>query len=236
MKRLFFYLMIFSMVLAGSGCVQCVDGEGHIVSVTRSIKPFTKLELNMNAHVEVGVTSKATMQIHAQKNIAELITTKVEGDKLVIETSKCLGNYEPVLIHVFTTALEEIEVNGSGTVKSRHPVTVNKIEFEVDGSGKIFADVYANKVEAEVDGSGEVVINGTVNSQKIEIEGSGFVQTTGLKADDTAVEINGSGRAEVSSLNTLNVSIRGSGRVIYSGDPKVESKISGSGSVSRMRR
>jgi hypothetical protein len=195
---------------------------------------FKKLELEINAHVDVGVTSKTTMQIHAQKNIADIITTEVRGDKLVISSSRCFSNTEAIHIKVFTTELEGIKVEGVGTVRTMNPIIVDEIEFEVEGSGEIFADVYANSVKSEIEGSGEIVVNGTTSSQKVKIEGSGTYQAIGLRANDSKVKIEGSGKAQISSIDILNIVINGSGSLIYSGNPSISSEISGSGTVSKI--
>lgn len=237
MNRLFLFLFLFVLLISfvGYGCIHCMDGKGHIISESRSVKPFKNLKLNIAADVEVGIASRPAMQIHAQKNIGAMITTKVNGDWLVIDAKDCIGQAEPVMIKVYTSALEKIEINGSGSVQTKQPVVVNKIKFEVNGSGNIYGDVYANEVDVLIRGSGGVVINGTASRQHIKIEGSGICQSIGLKVDDTEVNINGSGKAEVSSLNTLKVRVKGSGDVIYSGNPDINYDVSGSGSVSRMR-
>jgi predicted small secreted protein len=227
-------VIVMSVVLVLTGCQNCIDGQGNIETQTRSIDSFSKLEVNINADIEIGVTSKNTMQIHAQKNVIDAITTKVKGDKLIIDASPCLGNTEPVQIKLFTTRLEEIEMNGSGMVKTLHPVTTGDIELELNGSGKLFADVYANKVEVELNGSGEIIVNGTTNKQKVEIEGSGNYRALGLRAFETEAKIEGSGIAHISSLNKLNIKITGSGEVIYSGNPELKTKITGSGKATKM--
>ncbi len=238
MKRIYFLsLVLLSIcgVISLSGCNEaCIDGQGQIVSVNRTVEKFSELELNIEADVEIGIASKTVMQIHAQPNVVKAITTKIKDGKLIIDASPCLNSVEPIRIKIFTSSLEEIEVNGSGMVKTTGPVTVGDIEFEVKGSGKIFADVYANKVEVEVKGSGEVVVNGTANKQDVEIKGSGNYRGFGLGTNDTKVEIDGSGKAEISAHNNLDAKINGSGGVVYAGSPKLKVKVNGTGKVTKM--
>ena len=235
MKKLLPLLIFIFPLFFITGCFNCIDGTGHIGTENREIKKFTKLELDIPADVEIGISSKTVLRIHAQQNVSGAITTEVKGDKLVISSSRCLGDIEPVRINIFTEDIEEIEINSSGTVKTKHPITLDKIKLEVEGSGEIFADVYANVVTTEIEGSGNIVVNGTTSSQKIKIEGSGSYKAFGLRSYDAKVKIEGSGDAEISVSNFLNAIIEGSGSVIYSGTPKVTSKVSGSGSVTKMQ-
>ena len=235
MKKLFAFIVMLPFIFGVNGCMDCVDGSGHITTETRQIKPFRKIELKIPAFVEVGEVSKTLIRINAQENILKLITTKVVGEKLVIDASRCIGSAEEIQIAVFTPSLEELQVKGSGIIKTKHPIVADKLKLEVKGSGKIFADTYANDVVAAIKGSAEIVVNGTTVKQKIKIEGSGYYNAMGLKAYETKINITGSGKAEVSSLNVLDVKIEGSGEVVYSGDPKISTKIEGSGTVYKMR-
>jgi len=238
MKKKYFiavsFLMIF-YVIVFSGCRQCIDGRGGIIPQSRKIEKFSEIVLNINADVEVGISSKTVMQIHAQSNVADAITTKVKGDKLIIDAAPCLGNVEPVHIKVFTTELTGIIVNGSGMVKTINPVVVGDIELDLNGSGQIFADIYTNRIDVDLNGSGQIIVNGTSNKQKVEISGSGSYKGLGLRADESRVELSGSGKAEVSSLNSLAVDVEGSGEVFYSGDPRLKSKVTGSGNVTKLK-
>jgi len=231
---LFSSLVLVWMILLSGCTADCIDGQGKIVSYTRHPDSFTEIELNIEADVEIGIASKTVMQIHAQPNVMKAITTEVRGGKLIIDASSCLGNTEPIQIKVFTNELTEIEVNGSGMVKTMNPVYVGDIEIEVSGSGKIFADVHANETNVDIGGSGEVIINGSTNKQNIEISGSGVYLGLGLRCNETKIEMSGSGKAEVSTLNKLKVDISGSGEVIYAGNPKIKSEISGSGKLTKM--
>ena len=227
-------LSIFLLTLFLSGCHQCIDGSGSIEVQSRKIEPFSEIVLNINADVEIGISSKTVMQIHAQRNVTGAITTRVKGDKLIIDAAPCLGNVEPVQIKVFTTELSGITVNGSGMVKTMNPVVVGDFELELNGSGQIFADIYANKMKANLDGSGEIIVNGTTNKQKVESSGSGSYKGLGLKANESRVTLSGSGTAEVSSLNSLVVDVEGSGEVIYAGNPRLKTEVTGSGKVTKM--
>jgi len=225
---IFFYLMVLS------GCQQCVDGRGSIEVQSRKVEPFSEIVLNINADVEIGISSKTVMQIHAQRNVTDVITTEVKGDKLIIDAAPCIGNAEPIHIKVFTTNLTGITVTGSGMVKTMNPVVVGDIELELNGSGQIFADIYANKMKVNLDGSGEIIVNGTTNKQKVESSGSGSYKGLGLRANESRVTLSGSGTAEVSSLNSLVVDVEGSGEVVYSGNPRLKTNVTGSGKVTKM--
>jgi hypothetical protein len=233
-KRLFLAVFLI-LILIATSCAPCVQGEGHPVPESKKIKPFTTLILNVDADVEIGVASKPVMQLHAQKNIAEKILIQQKGDRLIIDADGCIRPSDPLFIKLFTPSLEKIEVNGSGTVRTKQPVITNVIQFILNGSGKIMADVYANKVVVRLNGSGEVVVNGTSVGESVVVRGSGMCHTLGLRAEEVQVMIKGSGTVKVSAMDSLKTSINGSGKLIYSGTPVLDKEIKGSGTIEPLK-
>ncbi len=238
MKKIVIYAtMLFTAlgITLLTSCNSCIDGAGHVENQTRNMAPFTEIVLNINADVIVDLASKTTMQIHAQQNVLEAITTRVKRGKLIIDASPCLGKTDPILIKVFTPNIKKLTLNGSGMIKTANPMTLGKMQIDVSGSGKIFADIHANVVKTDISGSGEVIVNGSANEQEIEVMGSGSFMGLGMRTNKAVVELSGSGKVEVSAANRLTVEVAGSGEVVYAGNPKVKTEITGSGTVMKMK-
>ena len=73
---------------------------------------------------------------------------------------------------------------------------------------------------------------GSADNFQVNIYASGSVKSFGFAAQQTVVNIEGSGNAEVTVLQNLNATIKGSGNVYYKGNPaSINSKITGSGQV-----
>jgi len=235
-KILFPFIMVTALwwITLLTGCNSCVDGTGHVENQTRTVAPFSEIVLNINADVVVEVVAKTTMQIHAQRNILDLITTRVKGKKLIIDASQCLGNTDPILIKVFTPNLYKLTVNGSGMIKTANPVTLGEMSLSMSGSGKIYADIHANIVNTKLSGSGDIIVNGSANKQNIDLKGSGNFKGLGMRTNSVEVDLSGSGKVAVSATNKLVVKLSGSGEVVYAGDPKGKTEVIGSGKVTKM--
>ncbi len=237
MRKLFFVVVMVFMALwmtVLTGCNSCIDGTGHVVNQTRNMPAFTEIVVNINADVVVDVASKTTMQLHAQQNVLDAITTRVKGKKLIIDASPCLGQTDPVLIKVFTPDIQRLTLNGSGMIKTANPLTLGEMRLKLSGSGKIFADVHVNVVKSQLDGSGDIIVNGSANKQEVAVNGSGNFKGLGIRSNSAKVKLSGSGKVEVSAINKLVVALTGSGEVVYSGNPKVKTEVVGSGKVTKM--
>jgi hypothetical protein len=102
------------------------------------------------------------------------------------------------------------------------------------GSGDIDADgIEADSFEIRSDGSADFDLDGKVGQLAVDIDGSGGAELGGLAARDARVAVSGSGDVEVRADERLDVDVEGSGDVRYHGDPALTQQVEGSGELSR---
>jgi hypothetical protein len=236
MTNSYLLVLLFGVLLAGfTSCnMNCLEGEGPVVSATRDVIDFSRLEVNVPAEVTVLIGSEPAVRIEAQKNVIEVVSAKVNGSTLVIKSSPCVSTDEVFRISVTTDELSAISVNGSGTVTSQGMLKTNKMSIQINGSGDARITVDADHIDAGINGSGDIYLNGTAKDLEVGINGSGDVKGRELNTMNADVNINGSGDVEVKVSEKLSVDIAGSGNVRYSGNPNVKSSVKGSGEVSNL--
>ena len=104
--------------------------------------------------------------------------------------------------------------------------------LNVSGSGDIKIGLESPEVESTITGSGSITLDGRTKNFDASITGSGDFKCSGLKSENTNVDITGSGSARVFASVFLKARTRGSGDIVYSGNPgSTDIKKSGSGSV-----
>jgi len=84
---------------------------------------------------------------------------------------------------------------------------------------------------AVISGSGGIALKGKAQNFEGFISGSGHIDAFGLVSTEAQVTISGSGNCEVNVADFLQVTSTGSGNVYYSGSPRINSRINGSGDV-----
>ena len=125
--------------------------------------------------------------------------------------------------------------NGWGGNSASVDVAVPELTaIAVGGSGDIEADgISADAFELVSDGSADIALTGTARQLAVELEGSGDADLAGLAAREAEVRVSGSGNAEVRADDRLDATVEGSGDVKYPGDPEVDEHVDGSGDLSR---
>ncbi len=212
-----------------------VIGSGNLISETREISYFDKVELKYIGNIYVTQGETNTLRIEAEDNILSLLSTEVVDNELVINKERYTLTWiiknKPINIYVTMKDVNELVVLGSGNIISNSLIETDVLKLKISGSGNINVNTNTDYLETGISGSGRITVNGIANTHNLYISGSGDVDALDLFTNNTNVMISGSGDAKVNAIDELNIKISGSGNLQYTGDPKVSTNISGSGTV-----
>ncbi|MNV34669.1 hypothetical protein D3C71_1260960 [compost metagenome] len=210
-----------------------IKGKGETVTETRNLSGFNKISLSINADVIYVQDSVYFVEISAQQNVLNVITTEINAGNLKIESSRWIRKHDGIKIKIHSPDLRAMDLSGSGNMESSSDILTTGLELNVSGSGNItLASVHSNELEVKISGSGNIsVSSGEVTNQKATISGSGNVKMSDLTANNSDAKISGSGSISIWAVDQLKATISGSGDIRYKGNPIVNTNISGSGSV-----
>ena len=136
------------------------------------------------------------------------------------------------MISIYVPYFSQLETYGSSEIYGESQFQQNgNMALRSFGSGNIDMYVAVDNLDVLVSGSGDIYLEGLADNVDIDITGSGWARTFNLPADFSNVRITGSGSAEVTCDNDLDVNISGSGDVFYKGHPQINSTITGSGKL-----
>ncbi|MES2374421.1 MAG: head GIN domain-containing protein [Bacteroidota bacterium] len=239
MKKLFLATaLLISLSSFAQWPWQKVEGNGNLKKETRPASGYTAISSSGSWDVMVAYGESNSIQVEADENLLEYISTKVENGKLSIKTTKNvnLRTKNRITIYVSLTRLTAISLSGSGDIIGEGKFTNDgNTDFSVSGSGSIKMTVNKlGKVEVGVSGSGNVRLSGSANSVEARISGSGNADCSNLICDDAYAHISGSGNIKLNANRAIDANISGSGNVSYKGSASdVKKHVSGSGRLSR---
>lgn len=245
---------------------------------TRKVSGFSTIDFRIPGKLYLRQEGSEKVEIEASKDLLSRIETKVEGSKLIISTP---GKFtwrsgdDNIKVYVSIRTLEGLSVSGSGDILGEGKFSAQDVELRVSGSGSLklaleaTGEVDANvsgsgqlmiegrsagfeshvsgsgrvglnmtvagKADFDISGSGQIDAGGRSDSAEIDISGSGKVLAADMQTKRCDVKITGSGDVEIHVLEELDSRISGSGSVSYKGNPsKVNNNASGSGTVRKM--
>lgn len=237
MKLLKSSFLLLTTALCISSCMDCIKGDGNIVTIDRTseITEFNEIELNGSYSMEITQDSAFSILLDGDENILHAITTKVVDGKLIVESrsGKCFSSGSTILIRVSLPNLSYVELNGSGNINC-DSLRAEKLSVLIAGSGNFrFSKLNTQSLDAKITGSGNLNFSGKANETNYRIDGSGNIRSFNLEQNNSVVEINGSGNVYVSFLESLTGVINGSGNVFYKTTTgQINITVNGSGKVS----
>jgi hypothetical protein len=189
-------------------------GSGVPASQARELAPFDAVELAGSNEVTIRVGGEQSVVVHADDNLLDRVTTRVDDRKLVIGNEG--GGFttrNPIRVDVVVPAVHGLALSGSGTIDAEG-IDVDELTVVLSGSGVVSASGCARRVEVKLNGSGDAKLQRVV-------------------AQEAHANLSGSGRIAVNATESLEASVPGTGSIEYSGNPpQVRTSVDGVGSVS----
>jgi len=212
-----------------------MEGNGKMATRTAKFSEITAINLSVSADVKLVADSSGTVKIEGESNIIKAIILEQQGTKLRITSEPCFSTNKPVTITIPMKLVTDLQINGSGSIKSESKMAASDLELGINGSGDIDLEVNAANVMSNINGSGNIILKGAAQRHKIEVNGSGNMDAENFPTGNVGITVNGSGDCKVMATTALSIKIRGSGNVYYSGAPDISSEIKGSGSLQKLK-
>jgi hypothetical protein len=208
------------------------SGEGPLVRKSLDLPAISGIDLAVSGNVYVRQGSSQSVEVEAQANIIELLSKDVSNGNWRINFTENVRDYGRLNVYITMVDLKMLAVSGSGNLRAETPILAEEaVKLIISGSGDIQATLEAKSAMAVISGSGGIALKGKVQNFEGFISGSGHIDAFGLVSTEAQVTISGSGNCEVNVADFLQVTSTGSGNVYYSGSPRINSRINGSGDV-----
>ncbi|HEX8656054.1 MAG TPA: head GIN domain-containing protein [Hymenobacter sp.] len=207
---------------------------------TRTVGPFTEVNLGGSAHVVLKQGSPQSVVVEASPEALADFETVVEDKQLHLRYRRDKkggnwGSYKdrgPVTVYVTAPTLTALRVGGSGKLEVEGPLQADNMTLAMAGSGDLrVPQLTASRLETALAGSGNVLVGGNCPSQEVRLSGSGNVKARDLKTKTCKVRISGSGNAHVYASEAVEADISGSGNVAVAGGGRLSSSTRGSGRI-----
>lgn len=218
-------------------------------TVTLEMEPFDKIELAIDAELEISEGNEQSVTITGPQSIIDEINTDIWDSKWEIKLPNnqwAKQSSANIKIKVTVQSLEVIGVSGNGYVEGKGRFSkVSKRTLAVSGNGKItfkgdadythialsgsgYMDIESNgdMINCALSGSGNIDLNGTTKDLKIAASGSGSIGGPNLKTNTCNVVISGSSVTTAHVVKSANMIVSGSGYLAYKGNPKITKKSS----------
>jgi hypothetical protein len=239
MKKSYYYIILlvagFALAITASSCrFGCVRGSGNLVSETRKVSDFTKLNISGDYKVNLKQDSSSTLTITGDDNLLKYIKTKVEGGELRIYSRKNFCS-DKLSVNIGIRNLEELKASGAIEVTADGKITTKDLTLDFAGASKVTLDLNAANVTTTASGATEMYLTGQASSHHLDISGVGKIHALDFVVGDYDIETSGASHCEINVLHGLAIHSSGVSDVKYRGNPSnVSNEKSGASSVEKV--
>ncbi len=210
------------------------------LTVDSNVLPLIRTEVS-GGRLEISFKPRSGA-IKSKKLLVEVTMPELEAIELAGSGSAFVERFSgPSLAVVLSGSgkleakleYRSLELLSSGSGDLELAGSADQARLRLTGSGSLAAELSGSSLDLESSGSGRVELSGRAEEASFSLAGSGSLAAFPYATRRARLSITGSGGAELSVAEALDVTMRGSGSASYRGSPRVESSISGSG---RLRR
>ncbi len=183
----------------------CIKRTGSIISETRTIIGFDKVQVENNLNVFITQDSAFEVTVEAGENIVPLIETVVtDGTLFIRNKNRCnwTRSYnKPFNVYIKMPVIKYITSDGTGNIKGLNTITTDMFDVRTKNSGNIELTVNNLKVTSHMHGSGDITLLGTTNEHDCDIGGTAFLNCKDLHTNSTWVHTFTTGLCYVNTAN-----------------------------------
>ena len=212
-----------------------VTGSGNVASEQRDVGDFDAVTLSGVGRLNITQTGSESLTIEAEDNILPLLTSEVQGHRLVLgaEPGAHFTPKKPIRYTLTVKELRDIRISGAGNVEVP-ALGAPSLRLEISGAGNMtVTGLAADLLEVTLSGAGNLTCAGEVRDQEVRISGAGSFNAEDLPSVTASATISGTGSAHVRVSERLDVRVSGVGSITYRGNPTVRKSVSGVGHISQ---
>ncbi len=238
-KHVCFLISLLAVVVLSvvSSChIGCIKGSGNPIAETRTITPFSKIDISGAFKINIKQDSSLQVTITADDNLLKYIRTQVNGNKLRIYTRKNFCNDSPITVNLGVNKLEEIKSSGAVELATNGRVNVQNLKLDFSGASKIDMELSAADIKTEISGASEISLKGQAASHDINVSGVGKLHAPDFVVGVYKINSSGAADCDINVLKSLKTNTSGSSNITYHGNPSnIQEHKSGSSSLKKVQ-
>ncbi|QBZ98563.1 head GIN domain-containing protein [Flavobacterium sangjuense] len=215
----------------GSG----IDGNGNVTTQKRSVEGnFTKVDVSRGLNVTLEQADTYFVEVEADDNLQEHITTKVENGTLYITSDENIDEATAKNIRVKLPSLTALETTSGSSVSTKNTFNGTDINVKTSSGSEADLSLEYDAIKCESTSGSTLDVKGKALKLTTHSSSGSEIDAKGLLVNDVVSESSSGSSTDVHPLVSLNAKASSGSSIDYDGSPKTVSKEESSGgSVSK---
>jgi hypothetical protein len=150
-----------------------------------------------------------------------------------LSSVKLSGACDLVSSDVFVS--DKFKATLSGASDMKFNVRANEANIILSGASDMIMNVEAEKIELKTSGASDATLRGKAINATLTCSGSSNVIAPDFRIENASVKVSGSSDVKIHVENDLSAVASGASDVFYSGNPTIQSSLSGASSIRKIK-
>lgn len=212
-----------------------LNGAGNVTTEKRNVEGnFTKLEISRGLSVTLEQADTYFVEVEADENLQEHITTKVENGTLFITTDENIDEATAKNIRVKLPSLKSLTTSSGASVNTKNTFYGTDIDVKATSGSDADLNLEFDAVRCETSSGSSLTVKGKALKLTTESSSGSEIDAHGLLVNEVVSESTSGSATNVNPIVSLNATASSGSSIDYSGSPKtVVKEESSGGSVSK---
>ena len=207
-----------------------IKGSGNVISENRPVNgDFTSIEVSRGIDVIVTQSNIKSIEVKADDNIIEHISTDINNSILTITLDKSVKNLSSKKVYVTLPNIESLRSTSGSSISSKNTLVVKSIDVKSSSGSEINIDVEAGKIICESSSGSEISVEGKAIKLEASSSSGSEIEAQNLLANDIIANSSSGSSIELHPIISLNAKASSGSDIIYHNNPKSLTKKSSSG-------
>ena len=207
-----------------------IDGNGDVRTEKRDVEgSFTKIEASRGLNVEVEQSKSYSVEVEADDNLLEHITTKVENGTLVITSDENIDEYESKTIRVKMPTITSLETTSGADITGQNTFLGTNLNVKSSSGSEIDIEVEIDAVDCETTSGSSITIKGKALSLTSSSSSGSEIEAGDLMVNEIKSESTSGSSTMVHPIELLRAKASSGSSIEYNHSPKTLTKEESSG-------
>jgi len=212
-----------------------IDGNGNVTTEKRNVEGnFSKVDVSRGLNVTLEQADSYFVEVEADQNLLEHISTKVENGTLYITSDENIDEATAKNIRVKLPSLKALKATSGSSVSTKNTFSGTDIDVKTSSGSEADLSLEFDSIKCESSSGSTLSVKGKALQLKTDSSSGSTIDAQGLLVNDVVSETSSGSSTDVHPLVSLKAKASSGSSIDYNSSPKTVSKEESSGgSVSK---
>lgn len=207
-----------------------IDGTGNVTVEKREINDvFTKVKVERGLEVVISQSELKRIEVEADQNLLEHISTKVENGVLIITSDESIDSSETMIVRVQMPVIEGLTATSGSKITVGTTLKGTSIRLDSSSGSEIEAFLEYDEVRSTSSSGSSITLSGIALKLFTDASSGSDITAKSLEANTVKSEASSGSTSTVNALQELTVSASSGASIKSVSKPEIINKDESSG-------